>query len=193
MTVRNHSLATLGAAILCAALVTGSASKSHAQSIPPDFKGIVGLGLIGAELGLVTPAIAGLRAPWAYAVFPAVGAIGGGLAGYFLLESPGHTNTSIAMLGVGMALVIPATLLTLQLTAYDPEDEVAPVAQTARFDLRRAREAQARVRAGSGLVRVAEGGVWIGPPAVGPVASSSQAGMRFGASDFQLSLVSGSF
>lgn len=198
--MRNRSLAALlGGVLLSAALFFGPASVSHAQEprqVPADFKGVVGLGLIGAELGLVIPAIAGVDAGWAYLVFPAIGAIGGGVAGYFLLESGNHTDASIAMLGVGMALVIPAAVLTLSLTAYDPDDDAAPAPQAARFDVNRTRRQQARVRAGGGLLRMADGGVWLGAPAVSPIASVTAAGqpaVRFGVSDFQLSLVSGTF
>ncbi len=200
MTVRNRSFAALlGAMVLCAAMVLGPAARGHAQEsahqVPADFKGIVGLGLIGAELGMVIPAIAGVDATWAYLVFPAVGAIGGGVAGYFLLENNDQTDLSIAMLGVGMALVIPSAVLTLSLTAYDPEDE-APVVEAARFDVRDAREARARMRSGGGLVRIADGGAWLGAPTIGPIASvdaNGRAAVRFGASDFQLALLSGSF
>lgn len=201
MTVRNRFLAALlGCVALCAISLAMPASRVHAQEegkqVPADFKGVVGLGLIGAELGMVIPAIAGVDQTWAYIVFPAVGAIGGGVAGYFLLESNDQTEISIAMLGIGMALVIPAAVLTLSLTAYDPEDDAETIPATARFDLHRARRQQALLRAGSGLVRVSDGGVWLGAPAVAPVASLTMDGrtaVRFGASDFQLSLVSGSF
>lgn len=200
LTVRNRSLAALLSGVaLCAAIVASPGQAAHAQSVPPDYKGIVGLGLIGGELGMVIPALAGIDETWAYLVFPAVGAIGGGVAGHFLLEANGHTEISIAALGVGMALVIPATVLTLSLNSYDPADEMPPAApESARFDVNaaRARRIEARVRAGSGLVRMADGGVWLGAPAVGPVASVTAAGsstVRFGVSDFQLSLLSGAF
>lgn len=200
MIARNRSFAALlGSAALCAAVVFGPARTVHAQTqVPPDFKAVVGLGLIGGELGLVIPAALGMRDAWAYAVFPALGAVGGGVAGYFLLEANNQTDISIALLGVGMALVIPATLLTLSLSAYDPDDDIEPPAESARFNLKsaRARREQARIRAGGGLLRVADGGVWLGAPAVGPVASATSAGgtaVRFGVSDFQLALVSGSF
>jgi hypothetical protein len=201
LTVRNRSFAALlGAMTLCAAMVLGPAARGHAQEnpqqVPADFKGIVGLGLIGGELGMVIPAIAGVDATWAYLVFPAVGAIGGGVAGYFLLENNDQTDVSIAMLGIGMALVIPSAVLTLSLTAYDPEESADVVTESARFDIRDARLARARMRSGGGLLRVADGGAWLGAPAVGPIASVDASGrpaVRFGVTDFQLALVSGSF
>ncbi|HTU61399.1 MAG TPA: hypothetical protein VMF89_23250, partial [Polyangiales bacterium] len=54
----------------------GPTSSTHAQDkqVEADFKGAVGLGLVGAELGAVIPALVGVEATWAYIVFPAVGA-----------------------------------------------------------------------------------------------------------------------
>ena len=57
-----------------------------------DFKGMIGLGLIGAELGFVVPALAGARDTWVYIVFPVLGAGGGAVAGYFLLEQGDDTR-----------------------------------------------------------------------------------------------------
>lgn len=204
LTVGHRSIAALlGALALCAAMAAGPAPVAEAQTqtqtaVPADFKGIAGLGLIGAEIGMVLPAVFGMRDAWAYAVFPAVGAIGGGVAGYFLLEANDQAEISIAMLGVGMALVIPSALLTLSLTAFDPGEITPPATESARFNLdaARARREQARVRAGGGLVRLSDGGVWLGAPTMGPVASATATGrtaLRFGVSDFQLALVSGSF
>jgi hypothetical protein len=200
LTAGHRSLAALlGALSLCAAMAAGPAPVAEAQTqIPPDYKGIAGLGLIGAEVGMVLPAVFGMRDAWAYVVFPAVGAIGGGVAGYYLLEANDQTEVSIAMLGVGMALLIPSTLLTLSLSAYDPGDATVSETAAARFDVdaARSRAEQARLRAGGGLVRLSDGGVWLGAPTMGPVASVTGAGrtaLRFGVSDFQLALVSGSF
>jgi hypothetical protein len=126
-----------------------------------DFKGTIGLGLIGAELGFVVPALAGARDAWAYIVFPVAGAAGGAVAGYFLLEKgEGHPETAVAVLTAGMALVIPALVVTLAATSYDPEEE-APT--TAALPPRSARLAAA---AGPGLLRMSEGGLLLAPPAI---------------------------
>jgi len=120
--------ATASVAVLALVLVQAAASPSlvHAQdeTIQANFKGAVGVGLIGAELGAVIPALAGVDATWAYLVFPAVGAAGGAVAGYFLLDNADRVDLSIAALTAGMGLVIPALIATLQLTAYDDGDEV---------------------------------------------------------------------
>ncbi len=75
-------------------------------------KGTIGLGLVGAELGLIIPSVSGLNKAWALAVFPIVGATGGALAGYFALDKPGRSKGSVAALVVGLAGVMPAILVT---------------------------------------------------------------------------------
>lgn len=142
------------AAVLWLAIAPTSLHAQTAEATPvePDFKGTIGLGLVGAELGFVIPAVAGLHETWAFVVFPIVGAGGGGAAGYFLIEKGTDSpELSVAMLATGMALIIPSMILTLSATAYDPEDELI--------------EAD---RAGpQALVRVTERGVSVGTPAVG--------------------------
>ena len=83
---RTGVVAVLASAILAASLTVAPA-RAEAQCPPgdelcsrvtPDGKGIVGLGLIGAELGFVIPALvqeaAGTNEWWPYLVFPVVGA-----------------------------------------------------------------------------------------------------------------------
>jgi hypothetical protein len=128
--------------------------------IDADFKGMIGLGLIGAELGFVVPALAGARDAWAFIVFPVLGAGGGAVAGYFLLEKgDGEPEIAVAVLTAGMALVIPAMVVTLAATAYEPETE----AQMASAPARRARLATA---AGPGLLRWSERGLLLAPPGI---------------------------
>lgn len=157
------------------------ATDSEDKTIPPDFKGMIGLGLIGAELGFVIPAVSGLHDTWAFIVFPIAGAAGGATAGYFLLEKgDGHPELAVAALTAGMALAIPALLVTLSATAYNPE-EAAEVA-----DLR-----------SPGLVRLSERGVRLAPPAisVAPGASARES-LRTGAStarELHVAVLSGKF
>lgn len=140
--------------MLCVAAAPAGLQAQAAEGNPvdPDFKATVGLGLVGAELGFVVPALAGLHETWAFVVFPIVGAGGGGAAGYFLIEKGTDSpELSVAMLATGMALIIPSMVLTLSATAYDPEDEVIEAG-----------------RAGpQALVRVTERGVRVGAPAIG--------------------------
>lgn len=112
--------------------------------VDPDFKGTIGLGLIGAELGFAIPAVAGLRQTWGYIVFPVVGAVGGGLGGYFGIEKgTGSAPLAVATLVTGMALIIPAMVVTLSATAYDPDEEL-PAARSAPPALLRVEEATLR-------------------------------------------------
>lgn len=159
----------------------GENEVSEGKSIPPDFKGMIGLGLIGAELGFVIPAVAGLHETWAFIVFPIVGAAGGATAGYFLLEKgEGHPELAVASLTAGMALAIPALIVTLSATSYEPEEA------------QRVAEVQ-----NPGLVRFSESGVRVAPPAVAvePGASERES-LRTGASTAQtvhVSVLSGKF
>lgn len=156
-----------------------------------DFKGMIGLGLIGAELGFVVPALAGARDAWIYIVFPVIGAGGGAVAGYFLLEKgDGEPELAVAALTAGMALVIPALVITLAATAYEPELEAPATAQAAR-------DARLAAQAGPGLVRFSERGLLLAPPAIasGPTVSQREA-LRTGVartSSTRVALVSGVF
>ena len=93
------------------------------EQIDASPKGLIGLGLVGAELGFVVPALAGLDDAWAFVVFPVVGAAGGAIAGHFLIDNNDNEKAAVAMLSVGLALVVPSLVITLASTAYDPEDD----------------------------------------------------------------------
>lgn len=166
------------------------APEPTTDPLTADFKGMIGLGLIGAELGFVVPALAGARDTWVYIVFPVLGAGGGAVAGYFLLEQgDGHPEAAVAVLTAGMALVIPALVVTLAATAYEPEDEAPSTAA-----VRRARQL---AMAGPGLVRWSERGVVLAPPgiATGPTVSHAEA-LRTGATrtnSVRVGLLSGVF
>ncbi len=87
-------------------------------------KAIIGVGLMGAELGLIIPALAGMRDLWPYIVFPLVGAVGGAVGGWAIEENTRNSpEISVALLAVGIALVVPAIVGTLALTAYSPPSE----------------------------------------------------------------------
>ena len=154
-------------------------AQAHVDDrVPADFKGAVGLGLVGAELGAVIPALVGMDATWAYLVFPAVGAAGGAVAGYFLLDDPGHVKASVITLTAGMALVIPALVATLALTAYSPGDDEQPNAGSVRVGpgprrqlaARAQHDARTRLRhraaAGAGLLRLSDGELALSAPGV---------------------------
>lgn len=142
----------------------GSASVAHAQDnrVEADFKGAVGLGLVGAELGAVIPALAGVEATWAYIVFPVVGAAGGGLGGYFALDRNDKVELSVVALTAGMALILPALIATLQLTSYDDDDQAEPPPGT--FARNQMRRMQKQLAAGPGMLRMSDGRLALAAP-----------------------------
>lgn len=82
-------------------------------------KGIAGGALLGAELVVGVEALAGVESPWAYAIGGVLGAGGGGVGGYFI-EQNAEARIPLYMLAGGMALVIPAAIVTLNATQYKP-------------------------------------------------------------------------
>jgi hypothetical protein len=121
------------AAALFIAVPAAMPEMASAQAAPPPnqittgFKGVIGLGLFGAELGFAIPALAGLDETWAFIVFPIAGAGIGATVGYFALETGTEelAEVNVAVLAIGMALIIPTMVITLSATAYDPDDEEA--------------------------------------------------------------------
>ena len=213
-----------GVLAFCVALGAFAPAGAAAQDpvgeqVTSSPKGLIGLGLIGAELGLVIPAAAGLDDTWALVTFPLVGAAGGAIAGHFLIDNNDKPKIGVAMLVTGLALVVPALVLTLSLTAYDPDDEddggsdggeeaaaeelsdeeegtvSEPPAEveTESAALHRARVA----RAGGGLLRIGEAGVLVGVPNVELVPTFTQDELsRFGgtqSNELRLALLSGAF
>jgi len=172
------------AASLAAASLVASPSEAAAQAGEPEqvnsnAKGIIGLGLIGAELGFVIPAAAGLHETWSFIVFPVVGAVGGGLAGHYLIEENNQTEVAVAMLAVGLALVVPATVLTVKFSSYDPSRDQPPPPEAsadggqARAGVRRTYVSAPPLRlrpgdlvARSGMLRLRSEGLALGVPGV---------------------------
>ncbi|MCA9610113.1 MAG: hypothetical protein KC619_31165 [Myxococcales bacterium] len=135
-------LLVLGTEALAPRQVQAQCSPSvRCVTVGADGKGILGGGIIGAEIGFMIPAIivgAGaheLDEWWAYVLFPAVFAAGGAVAGYFLLEEPttvvgagtptahrqrGYPEAAVAVFAVSMALIVPTFVGVLALTSYSP-------------------------------------------------------------------------
>ena len=184
--------ATLALASTAATPERAEAQVSTVQAVP---KGAIGLGLLGAELGLIVPAIFGARDWWPYLVFPVLGAGGGAVGGYFMdveMQRSGTPEVSVAIMAIGIALLVPTIIGTLALTAYSPpteaqqadedleyqeqgEDSVEAVqddASAAPADDAQSRLEQ-RVRAlyagGPGLLRFHRGAVLLGVPMVASV------------------------
>jgi len=161
-------------------------------------KGTIGLGLVGAELGLIIPSAAGLNEVWALTVFPIVGAAGGALAGYFALDKPGREKGSVAALVVGLAGVLPAILVTVKGVRQERQDRWEP---TPQIDLRTEKEQRAleTAEAGPGLIRRSRSGLRVAMPGVsfsrraqGDAETARMGGLR-DRTEMRLSLASGVF
>lgn len=116
---------------LAAAFLTVSISdepEAHAQTAPagtgatvsPTAKGIIGGGLLGAEVVMFTEAVIGVKPWWAYLIGGVVGGGGGAAAGYAIEKSSTDGRAPIFLLAGGLALVIPTMVLVLNATRYHP-------------------------------------------------------------------------
>ena len=161
-------------------------------------KGTIGLGLVGAELGLIIPSVSGLNEIWALTVFPVVGAAGGALAGYFALDKPGREKGSVAALVVGLAGVIPAVLVTVKGVREERQNRWEP---TPQIQLRTEKEQRAFeiAEAGPGLLRRSRSGLRVAAPglsfsrrAQGDAETARLGGLR-DRTEMRLSLASGVF
>lgn len=201
------SLERFAVALGLAVLVTlsGAPRAANAQVDPAAFnevratpKATIGLGLVGAELGLIIPSAAGLNDIWALTVFPAVGAAGGALAGYFALDKPGREKGSVAALVVGLAGVIPAVLVTIRGVRRERQERWEP---TPQIDLRTEKEQRAfeAAEAGPGLLRRTRSGFRASMPAVSfsrggtEDAQTARLGGLRDRTEMRLSLASGVF
>lgn len=193
--LRSALLLSLGLA-----LASRAEAQPAVQRVSADAKGAVGGGILGAEIGFMTTAllvnagVSELDEAWAYILFPSLGAVGGAVAGYFILEDPTQTDAagmvtqrgfpevSIAVLAVSLALIVPTFVGVLALTAYDPgrdqepgptsDDEGAEAGSGRSRPRRAAQEGPARRSAngilagGPGLFRWDRGALLLGLPIV---------------------------
>jgi hypothetical protein len=95
------------------------------SQVEPTPKGMIGLGLLGAEVGFLVPALVQKAARtnewWPYAVFPPLGAVGGVIGGYVLEQAtPSQPEPAVVFLAIAMAAIVPTTVAVLALTAYEP-------------------------------------------------------------------------
>jgi hypothetical protein len=148
------------------------APEARADEIAGTPKGIIGGAFLGAEVVIIPMGIAGVRAGWAYAVFPALGAIGGGIGGFFMDQAydqsgkgmpPGTPQSaygSTFLLAGGMALIIPAIVLMLNATRYHPSAE----AQEDKAPTNTGPEANPGQKGGGAVIPQGGGGTTTPPP-----------------------------
>lgn len=112
--------------------LTAHAPEARAEGVSPTVKGAIGGGLLGAEVVALPMGIFGVRAGWAYAVFPPLGAVGGVIGGYFMDKAYNDAGPqtqaygSAFLLAGGIALLIPTFVVVLNATRYRPPEEGTP-------------------------------------------------------------------
>jgi len=164
----------IGCAFALVAVISLSALPRHAEAqgqpaVPNDLratpKGTIGLGLVGAELGLIVPSVSGLSKTWALTVFPIVGATGGALAGYFALDKPGREKGSVAALVVGLAGVLPSVLIAVKGVRRERQNRWEPTPQI-RVPSEKEQRAFETAEAGPGLLRRSRSGLRVAVPGI---------------------------
>lgn len=187
--MRAHVLKYLAVPVLALAMLTAApapptraqdATATPGDRVKGDIAGTVGLGLLGAEVGvLLTPAFNLQDHWWAWVLFPALGAAGGAVAGVFAFEprNPDPAIT-ISILGAGMLLAVPAV-----------------VGGSALKSVRQGRNIDRAQN--EGILRVGQGGTRVGVPTVQSASVFSPAEQaRFGLpqrTSMRATLVSGRF
>jgi hypothetical protein len=119
-TFRPMAVAT--AAIFGASILVAPIREARADNVSPTGKGITGGILLGAEAVTIVESLAGVRPGWAYGVGALAGGAAGGVGGYFVEHGSTDGRAPMYMLAGGLALVIPAIVLTLNATRYMPEE-----------------------------------------------------------------------
>lgn len=122
---------TLNALALAALATLAVPRTAHAEPVEPTAKGIVGGALLGGEVVVFTEALFGVRSTAAYLIGAGAGAVAGGVGGYFIEDAVSDGRIPAYMLAGGLALLIPAIVVTLDQTRYLPSEgarEDKPVA-----------------------------------------------------------------
>jgi hypothetical protein len=115
----------MSAVAMVATMVAGPIRDAHADEVSSTGKGITGGALMGAESVTIVSSLAGLHTGWVYGVAAAAGAAAGGVGGYFVEQGSTDGMAPTLMLAGGLALIIPAVVLYLNGTRYQPEEGAA--------------------------------------------------------------------
>ena len=116
-TLRAAALAAIAAGAILA-----TPSTAQAEEVSPTGKGIVGTALLGGELVVFGEAIFGVRSTTAYLVGAGAGMVAGGVGGYFIEQAVSDGRIPAYLLAGGLALLIPAIVVTLDATRYMPAE-----------------------------------------------------------------------
>jgi hypothetical protein len=125
---KRLALGITAATFACGAF-TAHVPEARAEGVSPTVKGAIGGGLLGYEVVAMPMGIAGVRAPWAYAVFPVLGAVGGVIGGYFMDKAYNDAGPqtqaygSAFLLAGGMVLAIPTVVVMLNATRWRPAED----------------------------------------------------------------------
>lgn len=111
-------LAALGVGVALFARSSGA----YAEDVSGGGKGVVGGGLLGAEVVMLGEAAFHAKSGWAYVIGGVAGAGGGVALGYFA-ERNADSKVPVYMLAGGMVLMIPTIVAVLSAAAYSPADE----------------------------------------------------------------------
>src|SRR5262245_22438173 len=93
----DRTFCAAAAFALAGALTLGGAPReARAQAAEPSAvsatgKGIVGGALLGGEVVMITMAAVGVEKGWPYFVFGGLGAVGGGIGGFFIEDATADT------------------------------------------------------------------------------------------------------
>lgn len=119
--LRGNPRVTLLAAFAAGSILMAPTS-AKAEEVTPTAKGIVGGALLGGEVVVFGEALFGVRSTAAYLVGAGIGAAGGGVGGYFVEQAVDDGRIPVYMLAGGLALLIPAVVVTLDATRYMPTE-----------------------------------------------------------------------
>jgi hypothetical protein len=112
----------LALALLAAGTVVSTPRTAQADEIQPTGKGIVGTALLGAEVVVFAESIFGVQSGTAYLVGAGAGAVAGGVGGYFIEQESTDGRVPTYLLAGGLALLVPAIVVTLDATRYRPAE-----------------------------------------------------------------------
>jgi hypothetical protein len=118
MTLDAKSLRKIALGAVLTGAVLGLPSPAQAEEVSPTGKGMVGTGLLGAELVCFGEAIFGVQSGWAYLIGGVVGAGAGVAGGYFIEKGSDDGRIPAYLLAAGVAGIIPAVVVTLDATRY---------------------------------------------------------------------------